>query len=109
MEFEKGRDSNSFCHADPSWACAYAPKMEEACEGKNPDGDGKPSGCRGFPGGTPGRLFFRHFFATRQRNGILAFTERAKLCEAGYEVVKTLAKLLKNPLSTPCKTKKFPL
>ena len=29
-----------------------------------------PSDARGFPGGTPGRLFFRHFFATRQRNGI---------------------------------------
>ena len=27
---------------------------------------------RGFPGGTPGRLFFRHFFATGQRNGIKA-------------------------------------
>ena len=31
---------------------------------------------RGFPGGTPGRLFFRHFFATRQRNGIKATRER---------------------------------
>ena len=51
----------------------------------------KSGNLRGFPGGTPGRLFFRHFFATRQRNGIFAFTERAQLCEAVGEVVESLA------------------
>jgi len=66
--------------------------MEEACEGKSPDGHKRPEGWRGAPEGTAGRPFFRHFFATRQRNGILAFTERAKLGEAQGEVVENIAK-----------------
>jgi len=32
MEVQTGRESKNFCQANPSWACAYAPKMEEACE-----------------------------------------------------------------------------
>ena len=37
--------------------------------------------------------FFRPFFVEQQRKGIFAFTERAELCEAGYEGVTSLAKL----------------
>ena len=48
-------------------------------------------GRRGFPGGTPGFPFFRHFFVKRQRNGIFAISERAKQCEPGYEGVESLA------------------
>ena len=66
--------------------------MEEVCKGNNPDGHKRPAGWRGFPGGTPGFPFFRPFFVKRQRKGIFAFTERAKLGEAQGEVAESLTK-----------------
>jgi len=36
-----GGQNKSVCHANPSWACAYAPKMEDACESTSPDGSQK--------------------------------------------------------------------
>ena len=30
-KLKQKRDSKSFCHANPSWACAYAPKMGKFC------------------------------------------------------------------------------
>ena len=39
-----GGQNKSVCHANPSWACAYAPKMEDACESTSPDGSQKAVG-----------------------------------------------------------------
>ena len=41
--------------------------------------------------GTSWFPFFRPFFVERQRKGNIAFTERAKLCEAQGEVVRNSA------------------
>ena len=71
---------------------------------------------RGFPGGTPGRLFFRHFFATRQRNGIYAGTDpratksrsrivKRRNCSKSHTPTLSVAKYLQ---SSPVKLLTFP-
>ena len=44
--------ARAFAKTNPSWARAYAPKMEEACEGKKTTALKKPSGG-GVPRGVP--------------------------------------------------------
>ena len=44
--------AKAFAMTNPSWACAHAPKMEEACEGKKTTALKKPSGG-GVPRGVP--------------------------------------------------------
>ena len=41
---------------NPSWVCAHAPKMEEACESKSPGGSQKAVGGRGHRGCPLGSL-----------------------------------------------------
>jgi hypothetical protein len=45
---------------------------------------------RGIQGGNPWFPFFRHFFVERQRNGIPANTERARLAALGEAVGKVV-------------------
>ena len=78
----------------------YATQMEELCKTspfrrsffRTADGGEVPEG-------TSGRPFFRHFFATRQRNGIFAFTERAKLDGVEVGCARPKEKLLKVQLN----------
>jgi hypothetical protein len=55
--FKKNGIAKDLTNANPSWACAYAPKMEEFCRTNSPTVCRKTVGSRGFPGGTPGRVF----------------------------------------------------
>ena len=95
-KLKQKRDSKSFCPANPSWACAYAPKMGEFCWTlpfrrsffRTADGAVSKGGSLWFP-------FFRPFFVKRQRKGIFAFTERAQLDGVEVGCARPKEKLLK--------------
>jgi hypothetical protein len=80
MDVEAGRESKSFCQADPSWACAYAPKMEETYKAlpfRRSSSERRTVGEA--PEGTSGLIFFRPFFVQRQRKDIKSrHSERAR-------------------------------
>ena len=128
MEFETGRESNAgiqfdacgvfiyplmknfaskilpieyktSCQANPSWACAYAPKMEEFCKTLFFRRSSSERRTRRFPKAAAFGVFS---FAISLRRGkemaSLRHSERAKQCEPVEEVVKNLIPHHKIPL-----------
>ena len=73
--------SKSVCPATPSWACAYAPKMAEACESTSPDGSQKAVGMQGVPRGNAWADFLSPFLCSATKKGHpCRYSARAKQC-----------------------------
>ena len=49
----QAKEARTFTKANPSWACAHAPKMEEACKGNSPGGSQKSRREVGSQGVSP--------------------------------------------------------
>ena len=89
--FKQNETAKIFASTNPSWACAYAPKMEEFCKTLFFRRSSSERRTRRFPKAAAFGVFS---FAISLRRGkemaSLRHSERAKQCEPVEEAVKNL-------------------